>query len=225
MFVRLTALSVLVACTSSTRTPTSQLDARITATIVDSDHTLHVGIDLDKGINTTDPTSGFYEIEPDEHVRIGFRDQTLDLLYRAGTYDLDDYQGTLRYTGDVAAGEEIRVEIDRGSDDDVTLTAPAPPPFTLAGPATWMPSQELTITWTPVSTEPMAWQAAGDFNAPSGPIPNDTGTITFPIGVLDGPPVALQFSRTRTTAPVSPLRGCTFAVTQERDILVERETP
>lgn len=219
MFVRVTALAVLAACTSSARTPNSQLRFRAGAEVNVHDHTLDVGIGLDDGTVQATGYPNYFEIEPDDHVRVGFRDQTLDVLYRPGTTDFYAYRASFALPDGLAAGEQIRVEIDRHDDDDVMLSASAPPPITLMGPAMWQSDQELTITWTPISSEPMAWTSGEN----DGPIPVDTGTITFPVGIL-GAGVGVMFSRTGQTKPASPFRASTFSITQASYIVVE-ETP
>jgi hypothetical protein len=220
MYLRATALAILASCTSSSRTPNAQLNARVGAEVNPYDHTLNVGIGLDEGTDQATGYPKYFEIEPDEHVRVGFRDQTLDLLYRPGTTDFYAYRATFALTDELAAGEQIRVEIDRNDDDDVTVSAPAPPPIALVGPAMWQSDQELTITWTPISSEPMAWTSGEN----DGPIPIDTGTITFPAGILGGTSVGVTFSRTAHSEPASPFQRSTFSISQASYIQIE-ETP
>jgi hypothetical protein len=212
------------ACTD--RAPTAEMQARLDVAI--DAHLVQVNVWLTHGGNEFGPMH--YPIEPDEHVRVGFRGTELDLLFldNAAQYDAAPYIVRFGVADDVGADEPIRVVFDRG-DESVTLTALPPAPFTLAIPESSPANQDFVLAWSPTSGDRMRWVAFGctlDFGA-DGPIPVDTGTLTFPYGVLsNGSDCTVDLRVERTHAgPVDTAFASTYVSGMQRRTGLVRFVP
>ena len=216
--LRLAPFACILGCTTA-HTPTSQLMARVDATL--DDQSLKVNIALFAGL-TSQGLPAHYEITPDEHVKIAFRDQTADLLFAPADLDDYDYRGILRVDGVVAADEEVQVLLERPHDTDATIAGTAPAPLALSYPAMMPSNQPLAISWSPIARELMTWHSSGCVADRDGSITDDTGSITFPVGALADPTfpyscdLKVIFERTRSADATEPLKHSAVNVTQTK---------
>jgi hypothetical protein len=208
---------VMVASACMDRVPTSELNARVDATI--DEHRIRAEIKI------TNRRAAGYEIEPDEHVVLAYRDQVVDCLFLAGADPIYDpnYVAEIAVSGDVAADEPLSLALDRGDGDVLRLDGMPPAPLTLDVPATSPFRSDLVINWSPVSDDPMHWYAEGGPDGGEGPIREDVGTLTFPSGVLierpDSVRIRLERSHVTRNDDGPPFRST--AIKQLRTAMVE----
>lgn len=196
------------ACTSPP--PTGKLAASFQATY-DLMGRLQLGLQLtEPGVGPEGDAP--YTVTPSEGVRVEFRGQKIPLVAGTDYQRGDGYYATITPDSAPAAEEPITLTFDRGGSDRVTFDIDAPPDFTLSAPA--MSPQPVTITWTPVASEPMHWAAIDG----EGPIPHDTGSIEFPPVVFGGGEI--EFTRTRTIGPHTALNSAQAQFTWIHEITV-----
>lgn len=177
------ALLLLVGCTG--RTATSELVANLD--VLTREHRLEMTVSLGIKGHMTSLGLEQYAIEPDEHVSVGYADQSVELLFnddpQNGVYR--PYWGTLPLPDPLGADEEVWLSLDRGGGDVTRIATAPPPPVIIQAPATTPRTSDLTVQWSPTWSAPMTWHAFSDATDSSyGPIPQDTGTLTIPRDVV-----------------------------------------
>jgi hypothetical protein len=136
------------------------------------------------------------------------------------------YVTSVSLDSEVAEAEPIVFSLGETS---VAVIAPAD--FAIAPPAPTPASQPVVVTWSPTSSDPMHWSAdrtcaaPGDYN--EGPIPQDTGRIEFPPGVLSfksqlaSCTLTLELDRMRSNLTAPQPLGSTATFTRVHTTAVE----
>jgi hypothetical protein len=135
------------------------------------------------------------------------------------------YVGRAALDAPLASDDEIIITFNQRDGEYDQLTVTAPPPLTLTPPTEARIGAPVTVTWMPMSNDAMRWRGDGcDVSFINGPIPNDTGSLTFPPGVLAQVypcGVDLAFDRWRTSLPESAFRSALVTVTQTATVFVD----
>jgi hypothetical protein len=183
-------LVVMAGCDSPT--PTAEITATLRATIDP------IRIDVSLTLTSGYPVSTPYRIEPEEHIVAAFQGKEVELAGGEATY-----RGAIR-VDEVVADDELTVVFDRAELGSTAIAMRVPTPFVVTTPPNQPKADPVTITWSPVADERMGWRGdACDFGTYlDGPIPDDTGSLTIPPGVLASPSmsdchVALRVDRQR----------------------------
>jgi hypothetical protein len=221
--VRLVAslLLPLVACT--TISPAAHTGASWAVTALDDrPPTLEVSLGLIDFVNGQ-PYEGIHK------VAVTFRGHELTLDYD-GTID-PPYQTTIPLESDLAEGEPMTFVLERADEAPVVAAATAPADFVIAPPASTRATDPVLVTWSPTSSDPMQWAAdprcVADIGYADGPIPQDTGSIEFPPGVLarlDLPTkctTSLAIGRFRESRATTPLAFDSVRFTRVHGTTVE----
>ena len=198
-------LGVFAACGSGT--PLSDLSVDVEMRYQDGEVVMEASVE-----DIHSPPGQDTYSDPKLHLAVRLRGQEIALAKR---YVESPYAAMRMIDSPLTADEEVLVIVEQdGERAEVSTTAP--PPLTLAAPTDAHATQPITVTWSPTAKDPMEWQG-GCYDENYGPIPHDTGSLTFPAGVISAMyncDALLTFSRTRTSIPDSDLGSAVISISQ-----------
>jgi hypothetical protein len=202
------AALALAGCTTSS-TPSADLQAYFTATLYPATFDAPATLGLELQIWDYSNTGVPYVLSAGESAHAQFRGADIELVQG---YFENEYGAAFRPDLPVVADERIALTIER-DDGDAVLEVTAPPDFVLEAPAT--SPQPVSVTWSPIAADPMHWRVAEPcgwqgVDGSDGPIPEDSGRVDFPAGVL---------------ADARPASSCRVDVTIGRSRLNIANTP
>ena len=158
--------------------------------------------------------------DPNLRIAVRVRDEEIGL---AKAYVESSYEATRIIDPPLAGDEEVVVIIDQRDGEYIELSATAPPSFTVSPPTDAHASQPITVMWSPTSNDPMGWRGTCLDEEDNGPIPANTGSITFPTGIVarDRCSAQMTFSRSRTSRPHSELSSAELTLSQAFPVTFE----
>jgi hypothetical protein len=143
-----------------------------------------------------------YVLGDAERVTVAFQGAVVELAL-GKSFLGSGYFGSL--PADPISGGEVTLTLERDSGASATIGSATPPAFTLAATPAQPSSEPVAVSWSPVADDEMRWVGRGCANGLhlDGPVPEDVGALTFPVGVLARPDddcdVTLSFVRERRT--------------------------
>lgn len=196
MLVRVCLATAIVSAGCDDGIATSEISANLVARFDESELEVEVSLSPD------------YVVSAGESLYITFRGARIGLQplrYPEGTYEslFEKYGATTAVDSVVQADETLTMTLERADGEVVEVTAAVPPPFMVTAPETSPAAQGVTVTWTPTSSDAMAWRGNyGCAYAPwDGPIREDMGSLTFPADLFElcgSAELSLSIDRTRT---------------------------